>query len=103
MTFMRAYQDMVFSTAARLTGNDAQAEDIAQDVFLRAYEHFSQLRGSPSAGGWLKTVATNLTINYLTRYRKRRRLFTELPETGGDDSAAPPVEGETPDPLLADL
>ncbi|MGH7946208.1 MAG: sigma factor, partial [Opitutaceae bacterium] len=31
---MRNYQDMVFSTAARLTGNDAQAEDIAQEVFL---------------------------------------------------------------------
>src|SRR3981081_2178933 len=44
--FMRAYQDMVFSTAARLAGNDAQAEDIAQDVFLRAYEHFGQLQTS---------------------------------------------------------
>jgi RNA polymerase sigma-70 factor (ECF subfamily) len=48
---MRAYQDMVFSTAARLTGNDAQAEDIAQDVFLRAYESFDRLRNSPAAGG----------------------------------------------------
>ena len=33
---MRAYQDMVFSTAARLAGNDAQAEDISQEVFMRA-------------------------------------------------------------------
>ena len=35
--FMRTYQNMVFSTAARLSGNDAQAEDIAQEVFLRAH------------------------------------------------------------------
>src|SRR5258708_11770392 len=49
--FMRAYQDMVFSTAARLAGNDRQAEDIAQEVFLRAYEHFANLSTSPSAGG----------------------------------------------------
>ena len=39
-TFMRAYQDMVFSTAARLTGNEAQAEDISQEVFLKAHTHF---------------------------------------------------------------
>ncbi len=39
-TFMRAYQDMVFSTAARLAGNDSQAQDIAQEAFIRAYEHF---------------------------------------------------------------
>ncbi len=57
---MRAYQDMVFSTASRLAGNDAQAEDIAQEVFLRAYEHFADLRTSETAGGWLKTVTTNL-------------------------------------------
>ena len=70
---MHAYQDMVFSTAARLAGNDAQAEDIAQEVFLKAYENFEQLRTSPTAGGWLKTVATRLTLNHLTRYRRRWR------------------------------
>src|ERR1700735_3316356 len=83
-TFMRAYQDMVFSTAARLAGNDAQAEDIAQEVFIKAYENFEHLRVSPAAGGWLKTVATNLSLNYLTRYRKRWRFFSEessVPET----------------------
>jgi RNA polymerase sigma-70 factor (ECF subfamily) len=78
-TFMRAYQDMVFSTAARLAANDAQAEDIAQEVFIKAYENFEQLRSSPSAGGWLKTVATNLALNYLSRYRKRWRFFSEEP------------------------
>ena len=75
---MRAYQDMVFSTSVRLTGNAAQAEDISQDVFLKAYEHFDRLRSSPTTGGWLKTVATNLTLNHLTRHRKRWRLFSEV-------------------------
>jgi len=75
---MRAYQDMVFSTAVRLTGSPAQAEDISQDVFLRAYESFDNLRSSPKVGGWLKTVATNLTLNHLTRHRKRWRLFSEI-------------------------
>jgi RNA polymerase sigma-70 factor, ECF subfamily len=102
-TFMRAYQDMVFSTAARLTGNDGQAEDIAQEVFLRAYENFEHLSTSPTAGGWLKTVTTNLTLNYLSRYRKRRRLFSELRSGTDDDSSVPELEMPQPDTLLADL
>jgi len=82
---MRAYQDMVFSTAARLVGDDAQAEDIAQDVFVKAFEHFAELRSSPTAGGWLKTVSTNLSLNHLNRYRKRWRLFSQMSAPGSDD------------------
>jgi RNA polymerase sigma-70 factor (ECF subfamily) len=100
---MRAYQHMVFSTAARLTGDDGQAEDIAQEVFLRAYEHFEQLRTSRTAGGWLKTVTTNLTLNYLTRHRRRWRLFSELRSTGDEDSPAPEPVVPQPDTLLAEL
>ena len=100
---MRAYQDMVFSTAARLAGNDGQAEDIAQEVFLRAYEHFAHLRTSPTAGGWLKTVTTNLTLNYLSRYRKRWRLFSELVPPAADADSSGPEPGVQPDMLLADL
>ncbi len=104
MTFMRAYQDMVFSTAARLTGDDSLAEDVAQDVFVRAYEHFSQLRASPTAGGWLKTVTTNLTLNYLTRYRKRWQFFSELNVEAGEESLpASKIEWSLQDTLLADL
>jgi RNA polymerase sigma-70 factor, ECF subfamily len=75
---MRAYQDMVFTTAARLTGDDAQAEDIAQEVFLKAYQSFAMLRESPAAGGWLKTVTRNLTLNHLSRHRRRWKFFSEI-------------------------
>ena len=47
--FMRDYQNMVFSTAMRLVANQAEAEDIAQEVFLKAYERFGDLRESPTA------------------------------------------------------
>jgi RNA polymerase sigma-70 factor (ECF subfamily) len=102
-TFMRDYQDMVFSTAARLVGDDAQAEDIAQEVFIRAFEHFADLRSSPMAGGWLKTVTRNLAINHLNRYRKRWRLFSELHAPGTDEGDAPEIEWEVPDAVLAGL
>lgn len=75
---MRNHQDMVFATAVRLLGNSADAEDIAQAVFLKAYERFAEIGGSPTAGGWLRTVATNLCLNHLSRYRRRWRLFSEM-------------------------
>ena len=103
---MHAYQDMVFSTAARLSGNDAQAEDIAQEVFLKAYESFDQLRSSPAAGGWLKTVATRLTLNHLSRYRRRWRFFSELRRDDSDDDE-PELEFAnpdlTPDSIIAEI
>lgn len=103
-TFMRNYQDMVFSTAARLTGNDAQAEDIAQEVFLKAYENFDHLATSATAGGWLKTVATNLSLNHLSRYRRRWRFFSEFRRAdAADDAEAPPVEFAAPDTFFRDL
>lgn len=83
---MHAYQDMVFTTCARITGNDAQAEDIAQDVFLKAFAHFEQLRSSATAGGWLKTVATRLSLNHLNRYRRRWRFFSELGSAADSDT-----------------
>ena len=66
---MQRYQNMVFSTAMRLLANQTEAEDVAQETFLRAYDHFDELHSSPTAGGWLKRVATNLCLNHLSRYR----------------------------------
>lgn len=96
-TFMRNYQDMVYTTAVRLLGNEAQAEDISQEVFLKAYERFDDLRTSPTAGGWLKTVTTNLSLNHLQRYRKRWRFFSEIVRSGDDGEEAEPVEFAAPD------
>ncbi|HVW21990.1 MAG TPA: sigma-70 family RNA polymerase sigma factor [Opitutaceae bacterium] len=83
--FMRNYQDMVFTTAARLLADDAQAEDISQEVFLKAHRHFGMLAASPTAGGWLKTVTTNLCLNHLSRYRRRWSFFSELKASFGED------------------
>lgn len=99
---MHKYQNMVFSTAMRLLANPTEAEDVSQEVFLRAYKHFGDLRESPTAGGWLKTVATNLSLNHLSRYRSRWRFFSELFGGSGEDEAEPP-EFAAPDNLAEDL
>jgi len=76
--FVREYQDMVYAVAVRLLANPSEAEDISQTVFMKAFEHFDALDENPSAPGWLKTVATNLSLNHLSRYRSRWRFFSEL-------------------------
>lgn len=81
--FLLEFQDMVFATALRLLGNPAEAEDVAQTVFLKAFERFGELDGNPSAPGWLKTVATNECLNHLARYRKRWSFFADAPENPG--------------------
>jgi RNA polymerase sigma-70 factor (ECF subfamily) len=85
--FVREYQDMVYATAVRLLGRPADAEDVAQTVFLKAFEHFDGLAGNPSVPGWLKTVTLRLCFNHLARYRRRWRFFSE--EAGADRTASP--------------
>src|SRR5262249_22841231 len=97
--FMQRYQNMVFSTAMRLLANQTEAEDVAQEVFLRAFEHFDELRESPTAGGWLKRVATNLSLNHLTRYRARWSFFSEMFVGSSEDEDAVNVEFASPENL----
>lgn len=104
--FVRAHQNMVFATAVRLLGRPADAEDVAQTVFLKAWERFDALADSPSAAGWLRTVATNTSLNHLTRHRRRWRLFSELGQDDEADAAdlasAIPAEGAPVDEALTD-
>jgi RNA polymerase sigma-70 factor (ECF subfamily) len=87
--FLREFQDMVFASAVRLLGNPVEAEDVAQTVFVKAFERFDSIGDSPAVAGWLKTVTTNLCLNHLARYRSRWRLFSELTR---DDPSATPFE-----------
>jgi RNA polymerase sigma-70 factor, ECF subfamily len=91
-SFLRNYQNMVFSTAMRLLANQSEAEDITQEVFLRAFQRFGELQHSPTAGGWLKTVATNLSLNHLSRYRSRWTFFSDLFRGGNSEGDEPEIE-----------
>lgn len=99
--FVREYQDMVYAVAVRLLGNEADAEDVAQVVFLRAYERFAAISSDARVAGWLKTVTTNLCLNHLERYRARWRFFSEVGDAGHlafDTASAEPG----PDAVLDD-
>ena len=102
--FVRRHQDLVYATAVRLVGREGEAEDIAQTVFLKAFERFGEIGDSPAAAGWLKTVATNACLNHLSRYRRRWRLFTEMGQRSGEEDDMPfETTIETTESLAADL
>src|SRR4029434_5786711 len=60
----------------------------------------AELKNSPTVGGWLKTVATNLSLNHITRYRRRWSFFSALSAEDSEqdhqqyDVPAPEVTGE---------
>ena len=85
---------MVFATAVRLLGNPAEAEDVAQMVFLKAFQRFDAISSSPAVAGWLKTVTRNACLNHLSRYRARWRFFSELEQPDGE-AFEPAVEQAT--------
>lgn len=69
--FARHY-DMVYGVLFRLTGTRAEAEDLAQEVFLKLYHR--PLRHRENVAGWLYRVAANAGYNALrSRQRRQRR------------------------------
>jgi RNA polymerase sigma-70 factor (ECF subfamily) len=96
--FVQEFQDMVFATASRLLRGAAEAEDVSQAVFLKAFERFDEIGQSATAAGWLKTVTINLCLNHLSRYRNRWRLFSEFGEDADFDAADP--DAVSPDVAL---
>lgn len=97
--FVRRYQDMVFGTAVRLLGNTAEAEDIAQTVFLRLFERFRKISRSQNPAGWLKTVTRNACLNHLTRYRARWQFFSELERPHEEPKERVPLVSSFASPL----
>ena len=102
--FVRTHQDLVFTAAVRLLGSRTEAEDVAQTVFLRAFQRFAEIGDNPAAAAWLRTVTRNVCLNHLSRYRSRWRFFSELPAAGSaQDAPAPDSESDFASPAsLAD-
>lgn len=64
---LEEHQESVFRYAYRLSGCAATAEDIAQEVFLRAFRSLHQLRDDAAARGWLLVIARNEFLRHCRR------------------------------------
>lgn len=83
------YERAVYATALRRLGNHAEAQEVCQEVLVRAMQKISQLREPAAFGSWLQAVTNRMAINRAVR--KRAAIATEP-----DTLAATCVERETP-------
>jgi RNA polymerase sigma-70 factor (ECF subfamily) len=74
------YMDALYSAALRMTRNPADAEDLVQETYLRAYRGFSGFKDGTNLKAWLYKILTNTFINTY-RARKRRPEETDLDDT----------------------
>ena len=95
--------DSLYRTAYRMSGNPADAEDLVQETYLRAFRSLHQFRAGTNLRAWLFKILTNAFIN---EYRKRSRqprstslddvedyyLYTHLLDSGIQPSASRPEE-----------
>lgn len=79
---------MVAVALARLR-NPSDAEEVAQDTFVRAYRGLAQFRGESSLSTWLHRITVNLALNrYWYFFRRCRHLSLSLDRPLGEDSSA---------------
>lgn len=82
---VRRHQGKVRGLLLRLCGDRTLADDLAQEVFLRAYRGLCGFEGRASFGTWLYRISYNAYLNHNTRVRK----FSSLPEGYDTATAAP--------------
>jgi RNA polymerase sigma-70 factor, ECF subfamily len=83
------YQQPIFNLIYRMTGSRADAADLAQDAFIKAYEQLYRFRKEKRFFPWLYTIALNQTRNFLRKNRTANAVAIEDCELySGSDCAA---------------
>jgi RNA polymerase sigma-70 factor (ECF subfamily) len=77
---IRNHQRMIHSLTFRMTGSLADAEDLAQETFLRAYEQLGSFRGKAKFSTWLYRIAVNTCLNWRQSEVRRFRLHAGCAE-----------------------
>lgn len=88
---VEAYQRPVYNLTYRMLGNPQEAEDAAQETFLRAYSKLNQYNPDRKFSTWVFSIANNHCID---RLRKRRATFVSI----DDNPVLQNLEGDTPMP-----
>ena len=73
----RTYPD-TYTLAWRLTGNEEDARDVAQEAYLRAWRGIGKFRGDAQFSTWLYRITANAASTYLRKQRRRRTVTLDL-------------------------
>jgi RNA polymerase sigma-70 factor (ECF subfamily) len=83
-TIVEQWQDMVYNTILGIVQNETEAEDLAQDVFIKVFEKINTFKGDSKFSTWLYRIATTTALDHL-RSKKRKKRFGFLQALGGGD------------------
>lgn len=73
------YQDMVYRVCLKITGDQVAAEDLAQDIFIKAYDALPSFRLDASFSTWLYQITVRKCLDWKRTYaRERQRVVTEV-------------------------
>jgi RNA polymerase sigma-70 factor (ECF subfamily) len=102
---VRQYGDKVFSLVYRMLGSRAEAEDVAQDVFVTVFKTVDTFREEAKFSTWLLRIAANHSknrIKFLARRPTDAAGLGDVGEGSATDNGIPPVQGhiDGPDKLL---
>ena len=82
----RAHSRKIYGVLIRMLGNQADAEDMLQDVFLAAHRKLESFRGESALGTWLYRLAVNLCLDYL---RSRTGRAIQMTDVIADEPSLP--------------
>jgi len=71
---IKRYQERIYATIYHMTSNHEDANDLAQESFLKAYQALKSFKGGSSFYTWLYRIAVNKTINFLKQRKNRQHL-----------------------------
>ncbi|BCU79782.1 sigma-70 family RNA polymerase sigma factor [Luteolibacter sp. LG18] len=94
------HQHAVVGTVAKMLGDPAEAEDIAQQVFLRLWRHAKRYRPEAKFTTYLFTIARNLVFNESRRRGRRKEVSVEEREDSANFHLPAPTEREPDSALL---
>lgn len=83
---MRRYNQRLFRVARSILADDAEAEDVMQEAYMRAFRELARFRGEALFSTWLTRIAC---YEALARARKGKRLVRLVPEAGGEPPDPP--------------
>jgi RNA polymerase sigma factor (sigma-70 family) len=72
---VKRYQERIYATIYHMTSNHEDANDLAQDSFIKAFQALKSFRGGSSFYTWIYRIAVNKTINFL-KQRKHKHHFS---------------------------
>src|SRR2546429_2924654 len=71
---VRRYQERIYATIYHMTANHEDANDLAQETFIKAYQALKSFKGDSSFFTWIYRIAVNKTINFLKQRKNKTHM-----------------------------